>query len=108
MSDEGTIFESARLRVRRFIPVDAKTLALLFAGPDVMRSIGDGKPRPHARDNAVDQVQWFITPYHELGYDLWAVVDRVTGAMIGKAGIHRHEIDGVEEFETAYMLARAA
>ena len=49
VADEGRdgdshVIETARLRLRMFRPDDLDALAALFADPEVVRHVGDGKP----------------------------------------------------------------
>ena len=54
-----------------------------------------------------EELEWFLNghPSHpELG--LWATVHKPTGKFIGRCGLLPWTIDGVDEVEVAYMIAK--
>lgn len=96
-----------RLVLRRLAPADAGDFAALHADPEVMRFIGAGGVL--TRDRAQRSIERQQTEYRERGFGQWATVDRETGDMVGLCGLIRWpDIDGAEELEVAYLLARAA
>lgn len=102
-----TVIETPRLRFRQLVEDDADTLAALFADPEVMRFIGIGGVL--TRDRAQRSIERQQAEYRERGFGEWATIDRETGDMIGLCGLIRWpDIDGVEELEVAYLLAREA
>ena len=99
------MIETPRLVLREVVDGDLDRLATMFADPDVMRFIGEGGVL--SRDRARRSIERQRTQYRELGFGEWATVDRETGAMIGLCGFIRWpDIDGTEELEVAYLLAR--
>jgi ribosomal-protein-alanine N-acetyltransferase len=102
-----TVIETPRLRFRELDEDDVDPLAALFADPEVMRFIGIGGVL--TRDRAKRSIERQQTEYRERGFGEWATIDRESGAMIGLCGLIRWpDIDGVEELEVAYLLARGA
>ncbi len=92
--------QTERLIIRHLESGDAEALAGLWTDPQVTRYMGG--PREHQKvfdifveDAAVDpQPQW----------DLWPVVEREMGAVIGHCGLTDKEIEGREEIELVYVF----
>jgi RimJ/RimL family protein N-acetyltransferase len=88
----------------RLVPLDATwvdQLAALYADPEVARYIGAG-----ALDAAGTraQVERFEAVWREHGYGQSALLDRGTGRLVGRAGLHPWP--GWDELELGYALAR--
>jgi len=101
------VLETPRLILRELVPEDEDALAAMFADPEVMRWIGTGgiRTRQHAREVIEKQLR----EYREHGYGEWATILRGPDELIGLCGLIRwQDIDGVEETEVAYLLARHA
>lgn len=102
-----TVFTTERLLFRELQDTDVDALAEMYADPEVMRFIGTGGVRTW--DDAARSVAKQQEEYRTRGYGEWATVRRDTGEMIGQCGIIRWpDVDGVEEIEVAYLLARSA
>lgn len=99
------IIETPRLLLRPLVPGDLDDLSQLYADPDVRRYFPNGTLD---REATREELEWFTNGdnpgFPELG--LWATIDKETGAFIGRCGLLRWEIDGHEETEIAYMIAR--
>jgi [ribosomal protein S5]-alanine N-acetyltransferase len=101
------ILETARLTLRELVPGDLDALAGLYADDEVMRFIGAGGAL--GRDEAERYIERQMTAYRERGHGEWATVLRESGETIGLCGlIVWPDIDGAEELEVAYLLARDA
>ena len=101
------IIETARLTLRPLVPGDLDALAAMYADPEVMRYIGTGGAR--GRDDAARTIERQRAAYAGRGYGEWATVLRESGEVIGLCGlIVWPDIDGTEELEVAYLLAREA
>jgi len=99
------IIETERLVLRELSEPDVDALTSMYADPEVMRWIGTGGVR--SRDDAVRSIELQREGYAEHGYGEWATVRRDTGEMVGLCGLIRWpDIEGTEEIEVAYMLAR--
>jgi ribosomal-protein-alanine N-acetyltransferase len=99
-----TILETERLRLRRLEPADLDELARLYADPDVRRYFPEGTL---TREETWEELEWFLDghPEHpELG--LWAAIHKPSGRFIGRCGLLPWTIEGREEVEVAYLLAR--
>jgi ribosomal-protein-alanine N-acetyltransferase len=99
------IVETTRLLLRPLVAGDLDDLADLYADPEVRRHFPNGTLD---RDETLEELEWFAhgdnPGYPEHG--LWATIEKDTGAFVGRCGLLRWEIDGREETEIAYMLAR--
>lgn len=100
-----SVIETERLVLRELGEEDVDALTSMYADPEVMRWIGTGGVR--TRDDAVRSIERQRQEYAERGYGEWATVRRDTSEMIGLCGLIRWpDIEGTEEIEVAYMLAR--
>ena len=77
--------ETARLRLRMFRPADLDDLAKLFADPDVMRYVADGKPA--GREDARKALDSIIQHWRRHGFGRWAVEDKATREFVGFGGL---------------------
>jgi RimJ/RimL family protein N-acetyltransferase len=73
----------------------------MCADPDVMRHVGDG---PLNREEAWRQLAFFTGHWELRGYGMWAVVERASGAFVGRVGLHYPE--GWPAREVGWVLAR--
>ncbi len=102
-----TILETPRLVLRELVPQDEDALAAMYADPEVMRWIGRGGVR--TRDDARESIRRQLDGYRARGYGEWATTLRGSDEPIGLCGLIRWpDVDGVEEIEVAYLLARHA
>ena len=97
----GSRLETARLCIRPFEPADVPALVELFADPLVARYVGDGEPMD--AETAALWVKRSGGNIARFGYGTGAIVDRVSGDLIGWGGFARPE-DGEEEI--IYGFAR--
>ena len=77
--------ETERLRLRMFSPDDLDDLARVFADPEVVKYVGDGKPA--GRDEAAKALDSIIAHWRQRGFGRWAAVDKTSGAFIGFGGL---------------------
>lgn len=100
-----TILETSRLVLRRFVAEDLDNLYALYCDPEVTRYIPDA---PRTRQEAREELEWFLDGHPkqpQLG--LWATIHKEANQFIGRCGLLPWTIDGREEVEVAYLLARA-
>jgi len=104
MEQDLRILETSRLRLRRLQPKDVDALVELRCDSEVTRFMGgprdDEKIRPVLIEDSAD-------PLAET-YDLWPVVEKATGTVIGRCGLTGKDVDGREEIELVYVLAKRA
>lgn len=98
------ILETERLLLRRQQASDIDFLTELWADPQVTHYLGG----PRDRD-------WLRTAFEETArdpfaeqFDLWPVIEKETGQVIGHCGLLDKDIDGQIEIELSYVLASSA
>lgn len=94
---------TSRLVLRAFVQRDLDEYAAIIGDPEVTKHLGDGKAL--SRNEAWRQMAMILGHWTLLGYGLWAVEERATGALIGRIGCQQPE--GFPGFEIAYTLSRA-
>jgi len=99
------VLETARLRLRRFVPGDLDDLAALYADPAVRRYFPEGTL---TRAQTAEELAWFAGG-HPLDprCGLWATERKDTGEFVGRCGLLIYDLDGQREHEVAYSIARA-
>lgn len=98
---DSHVIETARLRLRMFRWADLDALAAIFADPDVMRYVAEGKPV--GRDIAEKAIASIIEHWRRHGFGRWAVADKQTGEFVGYGGLR--SLFG--QPEVVYHLAKA-
>ena len=91
-----------RLVLRAFTEADLDAYAAMSADAEVMRHIGAGGPV--GRDVAWRQMALFAGHWALRGYGMWAVEERASGALVGRAGFLNPE--GWPANELGWLLAR--
>lgn len=77
--------ETDRLLLRTPVPDDAEALAPMYADPDVMRYVGDG--RTLTRADTERSVKRMIDRWEADGFGLFTTVRKEDGAIIGRVGL---------------------
>src|SRR5512138_849967 len=98
------ILETKRLILRRQVIQDLDALWALYCDPEITRYIPDA---PSSREEAQEELEWHMNGhprFPELG--LWATIHKETGKFIGRCGLLPWTIDGQNEVEVAYTIAR--
>jgi RimJ/RimL family protein N-acetyltransferase len=95
--------ETARLKFRPYEPEDLEFFVSLCRDPDVMRYIGNGKLKSRREIET-----WFsqVMARSRTGFGPWPILLKETGELIGHAGLVKQEVDGCEEWEIGYWLAK--
>jgi RimJ/RimL family protein N-acetyltransferase len=94
--------ETGRLLLRQFQSRDFDALARLSADAEVMKYLGDGKPKTRAE--AWLMMASYLGHWELRGYGLWAVEEKTSGEFIGRIGLLNPE--GWPGLEVAWTLAR--
>jgi RimJ/RimL family protein N-acetyltransferase len=81
---------------------DLDAYAAMCADVEVMRHLGDGKPLD--RPNSWRQIAMILGHWQLRGFGLFALEEKRTGALVGRAGIF--EPEGWPGFEAGWMLRR--
>lgn len=98
------IVRTRRLLLRRLVAEDLEALYALYPDPEVRRYFPDGTRN---LEQTRDELEWFLHGHPrrpELGF--WATVERATGSFLGRCGLLPWRIDGVDEVELAFLIAR--
>jgi ribosomal-protein-alanine N-acetyltransferase len=98
------ILETPRLLLRHQVLGDLDDLYALYCDPQITKYIPDA---PRNFEETRLELEWFLNghPRHpELG--LWATIHKPTGRFIGRCGLLPWTIEGQDEVEVAYTLAR--
>ena len=104
MTKYHIILETKRLILRRQVIEDLDALWALYCDPEITKYIPDA-PKTYAE--ARQELEWHMNGHPrnpELG--LWATIHKETGRFIGRCGLLPWTIDGQEEVEVAYTIAR--
>jgi ribosomal-protein-alanine N-acetyltransferase len=96
--------ETDRLIIKSNQEVDLEPLAALWADPEVTHYMGG--PRNYEEILKILREDAQINP--QPTFDLWPVIEKATGQIIGTAGILEKDIDGRSQYEIIYVLAKAA
>ncbi|HEX8992785.1 MAG TPA: GNAT family N-acetyltransferase [Anaerolineales bacterium] len=101
---QSFILETQRLLLRNQVIEDLDDLWALYVDPQVTKYIPDA---PKTREEARLELEWFTNghPRHP-GLGLWATILKESGQFIGRCGLLPWTIDGREEVEVAYAVAR--
>ena len=97
------VVETERLILRHLTPDDADAMAEIQGDPEVMRHFPSG---PRSRDETRHDLDRCIALQEAHGFSLWAAIDRADSRLIGRCGLLPQKLQGVDEVEIAYLLAR--
>jgi ribosomal-protein-alanine N-acetyltransferase len=97
------LLETRRLILRYQAAADISALTNLWSDPEAMRYMGGPRDLDWLRTELEETAQ---NPQAEL-YDLWPVVEKATGRVIGHCGLLDKEVDGRPEIELVYVFAPA-
>ena len=100
--EEGARFETPRLLLRPFLPVDEEVLHAFFTQPDVRRFLWDD--RVVGRETVGGLIQASLASFSARGFGQWAAEDAGTRALVGFCGLR--PVDESEEIEILYALVR--
>jgi len=98
------ILETERLTLRHQQASDVAFLVALWADPAVTRYMGGPRDRDWLQSVFEETAR---DPYAER-YDLWPVIEKETGEVVGHCGLLDKEVEGKTEIELIYVLASAA
>ncbi len=107
--------ETERLVLRAPVPADADALAPMYADPEVMRYVGDGRTLTRAETEL--SVRSMIERWEADDFGLFTTLRKDDGAVIGRVGIliwnsetweptTRAQASGPTEVEVGYTLGR--
>jgi len=94
---------SSRLILRQFEERDLDDYADMLADPELVKFIGDGKPKN--KEEAWRSMAMVLGHWHLKGFGLWAVEHPETGKLIGRVGLFSpHGWPGIE---VGWMLKKS-
>jgi RimJ/RimL family protein N-acetyltransferase len=106
--------ETERLVLRPPVPEDAESLAPMYADPDVMRYLGDGRTLTQAETER--SVRRMIEGWEADGFGLFTTVRKDDETVIGRVGLivwnpetwqpTRADFEGPTELEVGYTIGR--
>jgi ribosomal-protein-alanine N-acetyltransferase len=94
--------ETPRTFMREILGNDFDFLLRMMSDPEVMRYY----PRPYGEKDIRDFINRMRIHYRDDGCGLWLLVDRESGEPLGRVGLMRQTVNGVDEFEIGYMVHR--
>lgn len=97
------VFETPRLMGRHLSQHDLPALAAMLSDPEVMRYSVRGVCNEQATRRFIE---WCKACYASLGIGPWALVEKATNDLVGFCGVGPEVIDGAEEANLGYRLAR--
>ncbi len=98
-----TTLETSRLLLRQFRQSDLDSYAEICADEEVMRYIGEG--RALTRIEAWRNMAVILGHWQLRGYGLWAIEEKASGLLVGRAGFFNPE--GWPGFEIGWLLGRS-
>ncbi len=99
------VIGTPRLALRHLASEDLDALAAIQADPEVMRYFPSG---PRSRAETLRDLERCIALQIEHGFSLWAAIDREDGRLIGRCGLLPQSLQGRQEVEIAYLIARSS
>jgi RimJ/RimL family protein N-acetyltransferase len=94
--------ETPRTFMREILGNDAEFLLQMMSDPEVMRYY----PKPASAKDVREFIDRMRASYRDDGCGLWLVVDRESGEPLGRVGLLRQHVNGVDQFEIGYMIHR--
>ncbi|RPI49811.1 MAG: N-acetyltransferase [Chloroflexi bacterium] len=107
MSEHPWSLETPRLLIRRLEPGDVDALVALWTDPEVTRYVGGPREPGRLRATLTESVAGEEADAAP-AMDLWTVVEKASGRVVGNCGLLEKTVDGQAEVELAYVLARSA
>ncbi|GLV55314.1 hypothetical protein KDH_21610 [Dictyobacter sp. S3.2.2.5] len=96
------ILETEHLEFRPLTMDDLDDMTALYTDPEVTRFLGG----PRSRDEVQRVLKGYIREYQIYGHSFFATIRKSDRSFIGHCGLLKQEVQGQEEIELAYVLAR--
>jgi len=96
------VAETQRLILRHLTKDDVDDLATIYIDPVVMKFF----PNIRTYEETKQQVEWIIDGYEQRGWGLWATIHKADNKFIGRCGLIPQLVDGQQEIEIGYLLAK--
>src|SRR5262245_43096667 len=95
------IAETTRLIIRTHEAGDVEPLAHLWCDPAATAYMGG----PRDFDRVCQSIRDDVAAPEQPTFDLWTVIEKASGEVIGHCGLLDKEIDGKSEIELVYVVA---
>ena len=96
--------DTPRLLIRSLQLSDAPLLAAIWADPEVTLFMGGPRDRVEVQGGLEEDALLPDPPE----IDLWPVVEKSSGRVLGHCGLTEKEVDGQHEIELVYVLERGS
>ena len=96
------VIKTKRLLIRPFVYEDLEKLIEIFSDPLVMCYLGG----PRVAEKVEEQFEAAQEYFNEHNFGLMALIEKSSEKLIGRVGFISHIIDGIEELELAWLLAK--
>ena len=99
------MFSSERLLFRSYTEADFEFLCSMLSDKEMTEFIGNGKTRN--KEESINFMEWIFKHYDQhKEFGLKLLVRKDDGELIGHAGIVPQKIEGKDELEIGYWIAR--
>lgn len=98
------IIETPRLVLRHLEAADLDSLFVLYRDPEIRRYYPDGTRTLAQTEEELNYFRNGHPEFAELG--LWATIEKNSGAFLGRCGLLPWKIDGIQEVELAFLIAK--
>lgn len=97
------ITETKRCLLREMTVEDLDSLYDIYSNPQITKHM---EPLFENKQDEIEYQRAYIERVYEFyEYGMWAVIDKETGKLIGRAGISNRELKGYIELELGYVIA---
>ncbi|MFH7027479.1 MAG: GNAT family N-acetyltransferase [Heteroscytonema crispum UTEX LB 1556] len=96
------VLETPRLILRHLTWDDLDDMAAIFSDPIVMKFY----PNIYTYEQTKQWMQRIINGWEQRGWGLWATIHKADNKFIGRCGLIPQLVDGQQEVEVGYMLAK--
>jgi ribosomal-protein-alanine N-acetyltransferase len=103
IEDMMNILETEHLLFRPLTLSDLDELIAMYADPDVMQFLGG----PRSREEVQSALNGYMREYQIYGHSFFATIRKSDQSFIGHCGLLKQEVEGQQEIELAYVLAKA-
>jgi ribosomal-protein-alanine N-acetyltransferase len=96
------VTETLRLLLRYFTWNDLNDMATIYADPVGMAFRGS----PRTFEETQQVFKWMFDNYSKDGFEMWAIIHKADQKLIGCCGLIPQVVDGQQETEMGYVLAK--
>lgn len=95
--------ETSRLRLRPYEETDLRDALVVLGDRETMSFY----PQVYSEPQVAAMIRQSIETHRQHGYGRLAVIERLSGDLIGDCGITLQDIDGQQEYEVGYRIAKS-